>query len=74
MNMTNLSENEHIVNTPSLWAKIGDWYRQNWWNIALFAIIMLSIMFLVGYWRLSILKPEKQPIRFEYLNNSSLSN
>ena len=65
--MINLSENELGVNTPSLLAKIGDWYHQNWWNIAIFALIMLSITLLVGYWRLSTLTPEKQPIRFEYI-------
>ena len=66
--MTNLSENESGVNTPTLWVKIGDWYQQNWWNIALFGLIVLSVTLLVGYWRLSTLTPEKQPIRFEYLD------
>ena len=65
--MTNLSENEQEVNTTSLWAKIGDWYQRNWWNIVLFALILLSITLLVGYLRLSMLTPEKQPILFEYL-------
>ena len=62
-----ISNNDLVVKKPSLWAKIGNWYQRNWWNIALFALILLSSALLVGYWRLSVLTPEKQPIRFEYL-------
>ncbi len=49
--MDNLSESSHKVNTQT---------------IAIFTLIFLSILAVVGYVRLRQLTPDKQPIRLEY--------
>ena len=68
--MDNLSESNHKVNTPTFISKIGDWYERHWLDIAIFILIFLAILALIGYFRLRQLTPEKQPIRLEYTSSS----
>lgn len=64
--MDNLSERNNKVNMHGLHSKIGDWHERHWWDIAIFGLIFLIILAIVGFIRLRQLSPAKQPILFEY--------